>query len=173
MRARTIGAGCLALAGGVVLAAQARLPPSGPPTQPATASKRNYAPAKNEKTVVEGCLHGSTLEPTSEDLILDTYNATAYDLDVSKSMRELLKAHDGHFERVTGTLTIPRDDDRVATTKQVGSKTQVAIASGSSTPSADGRVSITVSAMQHISDKCAVLGKRDPNPDRTGTATIK
>jgi hypothetical protein len=158
---------------GPILAAQGRpnQPPSAP-TPPHPISTTNVASSKTETITVEGCLQGTSLEPTAEDVILSTYNANEYDLSVPKSLRETLKAHEGHLERITGALSLPPDEDRMAATKQLGAKTHLAVSQGDASPYQIGKPSIAVSKIVHLADKCSVLGKRDPSPARTGTATI-
>ena len=157
---------------GPILFAQGRPSQPAPPTPPSPISTTNVAASKTETITVEGCLQGTSLEPTAEDVILSTYNANEYDLSVPKSLRETLKAHEGHLERVTGTLTLPPDDQRMAATKQVGTKTHLAVSQGSQSPYQIGKPSIAVSKIAHLADKCAVLGKRDPSAARSGTASI-
>jgi hypothetical protein len=172
---RTIAlASCVFIVGvaGPMLFAQGRPSQPAPPTPPSPISTTNVAASKTETITVEGCLHGTSVEPTAEDVILSTYNANEYDLSVPKSLRETLKAHEGHLERVTGALTLPPDDGRMAATKQLGAKTRLAVSQGDQSPYQIGKPSIAVSRIVHLADKCAVLGKRDPSAARTGTATL-
>ena len=78
--------------------------------------------------------------------------------------------HQGHAERVTGTLTVPSDPSRIAGTKQIGRSTHVTAAVGATTPTQRGVPGIAVAKVEHLYDRCAVLGKK---ADGNGTATTE
>jgi hypothetical protein len=157
---------------GAVLIAQVRpVQPPTPLTPPSPLRTTHTTTSKKETITVEGCLHGTFLEPATDDLVLDLYKASAYELEISKGMRERLKGHEGHAERVTGTLTVPADPDRLAGTKQIGSSTRIVAAVGSTSPSQTGVPGIAVTKVEHLWNTCAALGKRD-NLARDGSAVI-
>jgi len=117
---------------------------------------------------VEGCLEGSSLEPLDADPILLTYGATRYDLRLSRALQEQLRAHQGHAEKVVGTLQLPVDDERGAVSKNFDkTKTQFTASGDVAPPAGDETPVIAVKTVEHRSDKCSVM-RRDPSPDRTG-----
>src|SRR5476649_2595851 len=95
----------VAVATSAILIAQVRpVPTPTPLTPPSPLKTTSTTTSKKETITVEGCLHGASLEPAADDLVLELYKASAYELEVSKGMREWLMGHEGHLERVTGTL---------------------------------------------------------------------
>src|SRR5579862_3198747 len=146
-----------AVATGAILIAQVRpIPAPTPPTPPSPLKTTQTTTSKKETITVEGCLHGSSLEPATDDLVLDLYKASAYELEISKGMREQLLGHQGHAERVTGILTMPADSSRIAGTRQIGSSTHVTGATGTTRASDTGVPGIAVTKVEHLFDTCAV-----------------
>jgi hypothetical protein len=174
MRPAFVAAGVLVAglfaAGAAALAAQPGFgqPPPGP-RAPDPGGRAPAHRARSQHLVVEGCLEGTSLEPLKDDLILQAYNAHEYDLQIPKSLRETLKAHDGHLERVSGTATPPETDDDLIDTRQFGGKTTVTVAKKGSSEMTVGRVLLAVSSIEHVNDSCAALTKTDPSPSRAGS----
>jgi len=165
MRANTIAVSILAVAAiGAILVAQDRpAQPGLPVTPPTPLQETKAAPTKDASVTVEGCLHGSNLEPTGDDPILFTYGETEYELDMSKAWRERLLGHQGHAERVTGTLMLPADNDRNVVTKPIGSKTDVIAGRSDRRASYSGVPIIAVKSVTHLADTCAAMIKPDPS----------
>jgi hypothetical protein len=162
----------VAVATGAILIAQVRpIPAPTPLTPPSPLKTTQTTTSKKDTVTIEGCLQGSSLEPFVSDAVLELYKASAYELEISKGMREQLIGHQGHAERVTGTLTVPADPSRVAGTKQIGKKTNVTVAAGTTTATDVGVPGIAVTKVEHIHNTCAALGKKD-NPERDGIATL-
>jgi hypothetical protein len=171
---RSIATLLLSFVGGTALAlAQVRPPSPIKPPEPITGTDSRSSTRTNGGSItVEGCLHGSSLEPLGDrraDQVLTLYGATSYDLEISRALKERLIGHDGHAERVTGTLSLPPDDGRVVLSKGFGSGTRV---TGSTAPTtntpAHGVPAITVKSIEHLADRCATPPQRDPDPNRTG-----
>ncbi len=162
----------VAIATSAILIAQVRpIPAPTPLTPPSPLKTTQTTTSKKETITVEGCLQGSSLEPFVSDPVLDLYHAPAYELEISKGMREQLMGHQGHAERVTGTSTVPADPSRVAGTKQIGKKTNVTVAAGTTTATDVGVPGIAVTKVEHIHDKCEAPGKND-NSARDGIAVL-
>jgi hypothetical protein len=162
----------VAVATSAILVAQVRPVPTPTPMTPSSPLKTTQTTSSKRDTItIDGCLQGSSLEPFVSDAVLDLYKASAYELEISKGMREQLMGHQGHAERVTGTLTVPSDPSRVAGTKQIGKKTSVTVAAGLTTATDIGVPGIAVTKVEHIHDTCAALGKKD-NPARDSNPTI-
>jgi hypothetical protein len=159
------------LAEALTVAAQVR--PRAPirPPEPIRGAQADQQPAQGGGSItVEGCLRGTSLEPVKDDVILTMYGAHEYDLQISRALNERLRGHQGHTERVVGTLMVPADPDRTALATTIGGRTQIAASTSSGRPP-QGAPFIAVKSVEHIADRCGVSSKRDPSPDRSGSAT--
>jgi len=147
-------------------------PPSPIKAPEPTSHTEAAAKARTEggSITVEGCLHGSSIEPLGDrnsDQVLALYSVTYYDLELSRAQKERLIGHDGHAERVTGTLRLPSDESRMFVSKGLGTGTRITATSGGSGAS-PGVPLIEVKSVEHLADRCAAPPQRDPDPNRTG-----